>query len=99
MSKYVSRPEQVPMTEHWAIITGSSVYHEEQGVWAPGHGYPAHSEDVIQYQAFDNEKEFLDELQHQVSSAAKYSYSSKNILGIHVDKIYTSKTVVQIVGT
>jgi hypothetical protein len=92
-SVFVHKPDDIPRQEHWAIIEGSYVHHAEEGVWAPGHGYPAYTEDVISYQAFFNEKEFLDELTHKFNAA----YGSDRVVGIHVNKLYTKQTVIKVV--
>ncbi len=87
----VDSPDKIPRKEHWAIIEGSSVSHEESGVWAPGHGYPAYSEKIITYRAYFNEAEFIEELTHKFNS----SYSS-SVIGIHVDSYYTKQTSVKV---
>lgn len=92
-SIFVHRPDDIPRQEHWAIIEGSSVHHEEAGVWAPGHGYPAYSEDIINYHAFFDENEFLGELTHKFNSP----YGADKVVGIHVDKLYTKQTVIKVV--
>lgn len=90
-SIFVDSPDKIPRQEHWAIIEGSSVHHEESGVWAPGHGYPAHNENVITYQAFFNEDEFTRELERKFSSL----YCKESTIGIHVSGYYIKKTTVQ----
>jgi len=61
---YVGELKQIPDVQHWAIITTSSIYIEgdERSRTNPGHGYPAHSETTIQYQAFTNEEEWKKEV-------------------------------------
>ncbi len=44
--------------EHFAIISTSRIYvpGDERSRTNPGHGYPEHYEDTIQYEAFDSEE-------------------------------------------
>lgn len=57
---YIDSLDRIPNVPHWAIITTSSIYIEgdERSRTHPGHGYPAHTETTIQYQAFTNEAEW-----------------------------------------
>jgi hypothetical protein len=50
----------IPSEPHYAILTFSSVYvpGDERSRTAPGHGYPAHHEDVMTYTVFLDEPEF-----------------------------------------
>lgn len=90
--KYVHRPQDIPKDEHWAIIRGSSVHHDAVGVWAPGHGYPEHTEQVIEYEVYLKEEDFINAMEHEFNS----SYP-RDIIGIHVDKLYTKHTSVKAV--
>lgn len=93
-SKYVHSLDEVPIGPHWVIIKGTNIYHEEHGVWAPGHGYPAYTEKTIRYyQVFDNEQEFIAEMEYQLGS----QYITDSVLGLHIDKVYTKETKVKVV--
>lgn len=51
---YVKTAADVPQEEHYAVITGTIIHvpGDERSIQAPGHGYPAHTEHAISYQAF-----------------------------------------------
>lgn len=57
---YVRTPDQVPLQEHFAVFSGGSRYIEgdERSRTNPGHGYPAHTEHFIQYEAYLTEDKF-----------------------------------------
>lgn len=55
---YVNKVEDIPKVEHWAIFRNSSVYVPGEGEWAPGHGYPAHNENFVAYEAYTDKDEF-----------------------------------------
>ncbi len=44
----INKPSEVPKERHYAVIVykNTQVHHEESGVWAPGHGYPAYTEEI-----------------------------------------------------
>lgn len=64
----------IPEEQHWAIITTSQIHHEgdERSRTNPGHGYPAYSETVISYQAFDDEHEWKHEIGQLETRKAAY---------------------------
>lgn len=90
--KFVSRADQVPQHEHWAIITPTSVYipGDERSRTNPGHGYPDRTEEYITYEAFTNEQEFLGELQKRGVD------SYKRLFGIHITGIYLPQPSVEV---
>lgn len=57
--KYVSTKNELPVAPHLAALIFSSIHIEgdERSRTNPGHGYPAHSEAVVQYIAFDSREE------------------------------------------
>jgi len=72
MSKYVSKLEDIPNSECWVIVKGTSVTipGDERSRTAPGHGYPEHTDHYVQvYEVFNNEEAFKGELAHQVKDA------------------------------
>jgi len=60
MPKTVTRSVDLINEPHYAILTFGSTYvpGDERSRTNPGHGYPAHTDDYIKYEAYgDNEKE------------------------------------------
>lgn len=41
--------------QHYAALHFTSVYIPDQGVWAPGHGYPANNHPVVEYHYIGDE--------------------------------------------
>jgi hypothetical protein len=62
--KFPTTPDDIPLGEHWAIITGSSIFvpGDQRSREAPGHGYPEHIESYLQYEAFLNADDFKSEV-------------------------------------
>ena len=89
---YVNSPSEMPDGEHWAIITGTSVFipGDERSKSCPGHGYPESTEHYISYEAFLDEDEFKRELEKS------FLRSDKSCKGIHVEGAYTIKTKIEI---
>lgn len=85
---YVESPSDIPRKEHWAVITGSSIFipGDERSRTNPGHGYPESTERYIGYAAYFDEESFK-------LALAKES----NAVGIHVAGIYGTKTVTEAV--
>lgn len=54
--KYISNKNEIPKDPHYAIILFGSIYidGDERSRTHPGHGYPAHSENKIDYWLEDN---------------------------------------------
>lgn len=50
----------IPATKHWAIITTSRIYipGDERSRTNPGHGYPEHYEETINYESFTDYDKF-----------------------------------------
>lgn len=93
LGKFVSRVEDIPTENHWAIIKNESVHTEAVGEWAPGHGYPASTDYFVKYyKVFTNEQEFLKELQNSFERDG----SPATVVGIQVTKIYTPKMEVKV---
>jgi hypothetical protein len=76
----------IPKGEHWAIIETSSITipGDERSRTNPGHGYPEHSVEQIEYRAFKTKEEFEARL-----STYTESYRIRNIVGIHVTETFT----------
>lgn len=86
---YVHHLSDLPAGEHWVILRESAIHVPAQGVWAPGHGYPAHREDYLKYVAYTNKEEFEAELQRDV--AASVRFAEVKVKGIHVSGIYKTE--------
>lgn len=86
----VTSPDKLPKGEHWAIIGGTSVSipGDLRSETNPGHGYPAHTDNFVTYEAYTDEGEF--------KSALERAYKSgiRTVRGIHVVATYTSRTTI-----
>ena len=65
---------RIPDTEHWAIITTSSytVPGDERSRTNPGHGYPEHTVETIQYDAYTDFDKFTAEVQRLTLRNSKF---------------------------
>ena len=65
---------------HWAIVTYSSIYHsaDQRSIDSPGHGYPAYSEEVVKYQAFENEDDWKEQIRDY--TARKETFSAMKVI-------------------
>jgi hypothetical protein len=61
---FVTRADQLPLGEHWAILEFSSltIPGDERSRTNPGHGYPERQEPIVQYIAFLQQSDFEAEL-------------------------------------
>lgn len=59
--KFVNKPEDIPTTEHFAIIEGDSVTipGDERSRTNPGHGYPESTNHYIKYEVYFTEEKLL----------------------------------------
>lgn len=91
----VQRIEDIPVGEHWAIIevTTFTVPGDQRSRDAPGHGYPAHTEQQITYRAYTDEAAFLTEMKSLLTG--QYT-KHRNVRGIHVQGTYAPITTVQL---
>ena len=80
---------KIPAGEHWAILEIETVHipGDERSRTAPGHGYPAHTERYISYDAFTNCSDFEAELIRRHDDDP-----GKPIRGIHVASTLRAKT-------
>jgi len=62
---FVSSKNKFPTASHWAILKFSQTYvpGDERSRTNPGHGYPAHSVDNVNYEAYYTEEKFLEAIQ------------------------------------
>ena len=86
---FVSKPDDIPKEEHWAIIEGTStlIPGDERSRNNPGHGYPETTEHHITYKAYLTEKDFKEALAEEMSA----KYHSGTIRGIHVAGVYEAE--------
>lgn len=93
MTKYVTNLEDLPEGEFWVILKSTGIHHPAEGVWAPGHGYPEHTEHIVQvYQVFEEETEFKHELARAVEDR---SAASMRVRGFKVSP-YRTRTIVEV---
>ena len=82
---YVNRKDEMPGGPHWAIIEFSTINipGDERSRTHPGHGYPAHSEAVVKYRAYDTESEWAAEVEalerRNADSYSKTSYIAARV--------------------
>ena len=79
--KYVKRKNDVPTEPHWAILTFSSVYipGDERSRTNPGHGYPAETKPIVEYEVYLTEDKWKKKIQMLVSQ------HENNFVAIRVD--------------
>ena len=92
---YVIKASQVPKVEHWVILRSSGVSVPAEGEWAPGHGYPAHTEDFVSYEAYTDKAEFDEAVEHEVRDQSFYS---KEFRVVHVTPLTVNTKVTVSVG-
>lgn len=82
--KWCSNPEDVPKTEHFAIIEFGSIWvpGDERSRTNPGHGYPEHTESKIDYIVFSDEASWKQDIADRVSP--KFGSPQKNWVAVHV---------------
>lgn len=90
---FVKTVADVPVCEHWAILEGASVTipGDLRSQQSPGHGYPEHTDQYINYTAFVDQKEFEKEMLRKASAM----YQNK-FIGIHVRGAYHAVTKFEI---
>ena len=70
----------IPNTQHWAIITTKQTYipGDERSRTNPGHGYPEHYEESINYEVFTDYSKFATRVAHLSSLRAKFTAIQAN---------------------
>jgi hypothetical protein len=84
---FVDSKEDMPKVEHWAIFRFESISipGDERSRQAPGHGYPAHNEAVVKYEAYFDKAEWEAALLAIESTAfSKPSYMAARIIPANV---------------
>jgi len=86
--KYCRDKKDVPKTAHYAIIVFSSFYvpGDARSQSAPGHGYPAHTEQTSEYIVFENKSEW----EAEVSKRAGKVFQQENFVAMFVQPAKTS---------
>lgn len=82
---YVSKAEDIPKVEHWAILESASYRTPEEGVWAPGHGYPASTEYYMTYVAYTDKADFEAEIRDRMNP--ERIYQGRAFRTIHVQPL------------
>lgn len=79
--KYAHQPSDIPKSEHWVILEGSSVTipGDERSRTNPGHGYPESTERFMSYEVYLTKEKFEAALSEKLSSRW-----GKPCVGIHV---------------
>lgn len=83
---------KIPTTEHWAIIrtTQTWVPGDQRSIESPGHGYPEHTVESIDYLSFPTEAEMIDYIDRRGLKVGSFS-------ALHVTPLtVTTKTVVSV---
>lgn len=64
---YITEKSKFPTAEHYAALIFTSIWIEgdERSRTVPGHGYPAHSESVVNYIEFTSKEEMEQWVQKQ----------------------------------
>jgi hypothetical protein len=94
---YVHKKEHAPKVEHWAIFKFSTINipGDERSRQAPGHGYPAHDEPVVNYEAYLDQAEWVAE----VSRLESLVFGDKNFFAVKIiPATITHKVTIEVKG-
>ncbi len=71
---FCSKESEVPTVMHFAIIVFSSVHipGDERSRTNPGHGYPAHDEPTLSYEAFMDEYAWIEAIEKHTKNNTKF---------------------------
>jgi hypothetical protein len=91
---FVGRTHGMPQGEHWAIVEVRSVTipSDERSRQAPGHGYPEHVEEMVNYEVFKDEDTFKTELEQRFRD----SWHRDQIRGIHVTEMFAPVVKIEV---
>lgn len=83
---------KIPNVEHWAIITTSSytVPGDERSRTNPGHGYPEHTVETIEYDAYTDYATFEAAVKKRTASL----YNNRNFKAVHVKPLTIETNIV-----
>lgn len=86
--KFVNSAADVPKVEHFALFVSDSYYTEgdERSRTHPGHGYPASTNYIIQYQAFLTKEKLLSAIADLEKNSYKKEYCVCKITPMTVEK-------------
>lgn len=70
----------IPTTQHWAVITTKQLYipGDERSRTNPGHGYPEHYEEAINYDVFTDYDKFASRVANLSLLRAKFTAIQAN---------------------
>jgi hypothetical protein len=79
---YVHNKSDMPTGHHFAIIEFTKVYvpGDERSRTNPGHGYPSHTESVVNYRAFTDRGEWEKEISKMMDSR----YTRREFIAVKV---------------
>lgn len=88
----VTDKSRLPTTDHFAILEYSNIHipGDQRSREAPGHGYPASNEPIVQYRAYLDRAEWEAEIQRLETSKFSRPYSA---IIVTVPKITAHVTV------
>jgi hypothetical protein len=86
---HVNKAEHIPTVEHWAIIRNTSVFIPDEGVWAPGHGYPAHTDNYITYVAYLDRAEFEEAVASSARNRLRETFRVMHVMPLKVETTVT----------
>ena len=77
---------KIPTENHWAIITTSSYFvpGDERSRTNPGHGYPEHSIEQIEYESFTDVEKFKQQIVYLQSKGRAFRAMEVNPCKIEV---------------
>lgn len=89
---------KIPTGEHYALITVGSIFipGDERSRTNPGHGYPDHTEETVDYEVCSGEEELKEKLR---SRAWGPRGSDGRVFGIHVTEMYVIDPSIAVVRT
>ena len=76
----VTNKKRMPKGPHWAIVTYGSIHHsaDQRSIDNPGHGYPAYSEEIVKYQAFEVEDDWKEQIREY--TARRETFTAMKVL-------------------
>lgn len=93
--KFVSDIKDMPKEKHWAIIEYGSIHipGDQRSIDCPGHGYPAHSESTIKYEAYFTKEKWLKQIEYRESNNNFNSYSRRDYTALEVNPVKINKNI------
>jgi len=90
--KFISTQKDMPKEKHWAIIEYSTVHipGDQRSIDCPGHGYPAHTQSIVKYEAYFTEEKWLNQIEYRETQS---SYNKKEYTALVVNPVVVEKRV------